>query len=218
MDNPDLFSSAEALRFGWQQTRSNLKSLLPIAVVAAALAFLQQALRGPPGMARALVLTVIQLLQAGVTMIWIAAALRLHDGHRFEWQQLLDSLDGYFAFLLTAVLYALIIAGGLILLIVPGVLWAIKYSFAGFVVVDRRLDPISALRESARITQRQRGRLFWFGLALLGINLVGALAFGVGLFVTVPTSYVAGAWVYRRLEAHAGSTSHLDLTTPLPVH
>ena len=216
MDNPYIFTSAEALRFGWHETRAHLKSLLPIAFVAAFLALLQQAVQGPPAASRMLAATIINLVQVGVTMAWIVAALRLHDGQAFDWEVLVKRLDGYLTFLLTAVLYGLIVAGGLILLVVPGVYWAVKYAFATFLVVDRQIDPLTALRESGRITEGQRGRLFWFGLALLGINLLGAIAFGVGLFLTIPTSYLASAYVFRRLEAQA--PAHLDAGTPSPVH
>jgi uncharacterized membrane protein len=216
MDNPYIFTSAEALRFGWQQTRAHLKSLLPIAFFAAFLALVQRAIQGQPTVARGLAATLIDLVQVGVTMTWTLAALRLHDGQPFDWNELAKRLDGYLSFLVTAVLYGLIVAGGLILFIVPGVYWAVKYAFATFLVVDRQLDPLTAIRESGRITDGQRGRLLWFGLALLGINILGAIAFGVGLFLTIPTSYIAAAYVFRRLEAHA--PVHIDAGTPSPVH
>jgi Protein of unknown function (DUF975) len=217
METPRIFTTTEALQFGWQQTRANLKTLLPIAVLAAFLALLQQALRGPPDGLRALVSLGIQLLQVGVTMLWIHAALRLHDGEKLQWPQVFDGINGYFTFLLTAVLFALIVAGGMILLIVPGVLWAIKYGFCTFVAVDQKCDPLSALRESGRITDGQKGGLLVFGLALLGLNILGAIALGIGLFFTIPTSYLAAAWVYRRLEAHAGSAAHFH-DVPSPAH
>jgi hypothetical protein len=45
--------------------------------------------------------------------------------------------------------------------------------------------------------------LFLFGLALGGINILGALVFFVGLFATIPTSMVAYAYVYRTLAGDA---------------
>jgi len=216
MDNTYIFTRAEALRFGWQQTRAHLKSLLPIAFFAAFLALVQRAIQGQPGVARGLAATIIELVQVGVTMTWIVAAIRLHDGQPFDWNVLAKRLDGYLTFLLTAVLYGLIVAGGLILLVVPGVYWAVKYAFATFLVVDRQIDPLTAIRESGRITEGQRGRLFWFGLMLFGVNMLGAIAFGVGLLLTIPTSYLAAAYVFRRLEAHA--PAHIEAGTPSPAH
>jgi uncharacterized membrane protein len=217
MESPRVFTSAEALRFGWNITKGNLKPLLAIGFLAAFLALLQRALQAHPDGLRMLMSFVVQLAQVAVALIWIRAALRLHDGKPLATHDLLDGLDGYFTFLLTAVLYGLIVAGGMILLIVPGVIWAIKYGFATFVTVDQHLDPLAAVRESGRITEGQKGHLFAFGLALIGVNLLGALALGVGLLVTIPTTYLAAAYVYRRLEAHAGATVSVAPGPALPV-
>jgi uncharacterized membrane protein len=214
MDNLRSFSSAEALRFGWDTTRAHLKSLLPIGVAAAFLALLQQSLGGP-GFLRFFLSGLLQILQAAVTMVWIRAALRLHDGKPIGWSDLTDGLEGFFTFLLTWLLYGLIVAGGLILLVVPGVFWAVTYGFSTWAAVDRTLDPVSSLRESSRITRGHRWQLFGFGLYLIGINLLGAMALGIGLLVTVPTSFIAAARVYRRLEAVA--PAHIDLTRPAPI-
>jgi len=43
--------------------------------------------------------------------------------------------------------------------------------------------------------------LFLFNLLLILINLLGAICLLIGLFVTIPTTMVAWAFVYRRLLA-----------------
>jgi len=64
-------------------------------------------------------------------------------------------------------------------------------------------SPMEALRESRRLTKGHRKSLFVFGLLCLGANILGALALGIGLFVTIPTTVIATAHVLRRLQAHA---------------
>jgi uncharacterized membrane protein len=44
-----------------------------------------------------------------------------------------------------------------------------------------------------------RYKLFFLMLFLFALNLVGAMFFGLGLFITVPVSVVALTSVYRRL-------------------
>jgi hypothetical protein len=48
------------------------------------------------------------------------------------------------------------------------------------------------------------------------VNLLGALAFGVGLLVTIPTSFVAAAHVLRRLQARATDAAQGERLTPAP--
>lgn len=202
---PRPFSSEDALRFGWTTTKANLKPLLLIGLVGAFLALLGQALSGdgPANGLRALMLLAVQVLQVALTMVWIRVALSLHDGQRLEWTRLPGLFSDFFTFLLAWVLYGLVVGVGFILLIVPGVIWALKFGFSGFLVVDRKLDPIAAFRESSRLTDGLKGQLFGFALLLIGLNILGALALGVGLFVTVPTTFIAAAYVFRRLQARA---------------
>src|SRR5690606_24140896 len=93
----------------------------------------------------------------------------------------------------------LMVGVGLVLLIVPGVILAVVYAFYGFVIVDRGEPVLAALQRSAELTRGHRGELFLFGVVLLGLNLLGALAFGIGLLITSPVSLIAAGYVYRRL-------------------
>jgi hypothetical protein len=54
---------------------------------------------------------------------------------------------------------------GFILLIVPGVYFALRFQLFGFLIVDKGLGPIEALKESWRLTEGKVGN--FFGIALL---------------------------------------------------
>ena len=218
------FSSTEALRFGWKKMTENLKPLLIIGAVGAFLALLNQALMGSGnryGLAPLLGLAV-QVLQTAVTLAYVRVALRLHDGQAVDVSHPADLLANFLTFLLTSVLYGLIVAAGFILLIVPGIVWGLKFAYAPFLVVDRKLDPIEALRESSRLTQGVKWQLLVFALLMCAVNCVGAIAFVVGLLVTIPTTFIAAAFVFRRLQTRAGerlpAPTHIPpLATPPPA-
>ncbi len=213
------FSSEEALRFGWTTTKANLKPLLLLGLVGAFLMLLGQALngegRGPSGGLQALMLLLVQVLQVALTLVWIRVALKLHDGQRLEWSNPAALLGDFFTFLLTWILYLLVVTVGFVLLVVPGVIWGLKFGYSSFLVVDRKLDPIEAFRESSRLTSGVKGQLFWFALLLFGLNLLGAIALGVGLFVTVPTTVIAAAYVFRKLQARAAQRVQPSPPAPL---
>ena len=85
------------------------------------------------------------------------------------------------------------------MLIIPGIIWGIKFQFFSYFIVDKGLGPIEALKRSSTITKGAKWDLFLFGLLVWLINLLGALCLLVGLFATIPTTGVAMAFVYHKL-------------------
>lgn len=102
-------------------------------------------------------------------------------------------------FLLSIVLM-IVILFGLLLLIVPGVIWSLKYMFAPYLLIDDHLSFSEAMSASDRMTRGIKWQLFGFGLATLGLNLLGLLALGLGLLVTIPVSALAGYVLYTTLK------------------
>ncbi len=102
---------------------------------------------------------------------------------------------------------------GLVLLIVPGIIIALAFSLSGLLVIEKGLGPIEALKESVRLTKGHRFDLFKLSLANLGINILGACAFIVGVFVTIPVTELAFVNAYRKLSKGAGikKDSHTEV-------
>jgi hypothetical protein len=73
----------------------------------------------------------------------------------------------------------LAVAGGCLLLIVPGVIVALVLSVAGQVCVAERLGPIESLVRSAALTKGNRWRILGFYLAVAGIFLAISVAQGL---------------------------------------
>jgi hypothetical protein len=96
-----------------------------------------------------------------------------------------DMLAGFRRFLpllATYFLYAAIVCIGLLLFVIPGIIWAIKYAFAPLVVLDQSLGPIDALGKSGEITSGYKGKIF--GAFLVVYLLVIILSFST-LFVAI---------------------------------
>jgi cytochrome b561 len=208
------FSPAEALRIGWRTTISNLKLWLVLGAFGAFLSMLGQALSKPPAGPHVLLGVGVHVLQTGLALLCARVALRLYDGKPVALGKLSELLSDFFTYLLTSVLFGLVCALGLALLIVPGVLWGLKYGFATWIVADQKTDPFDALHESARLTHGVRGKLFVFALLAVGMNLLGTLALGIGLLVTLPTTLIAAAHVFRRLQATAPARAAAATSTP----
>lgn len=141
------------------------------------------------------------LLQIGEMNIFLHAKSRL-DSLRIEdmW------VPRYFwKYLGTVLLSSVCTFFGFLLFVIPGIILMTGWIFAVFLVIDRDLRPVAALRESWRITRGNKWRVFLLLLLILLINLLGALCFFVGLFVTTPVSILAMAHAYRTLEAKTTS-------------
>ncbi|MGQ0569421.1 MAG: DUF975 family protein [Armatimonadota bacterium] len=114
-------------------------------------------------------------------------------------------------------IYAVFVAVGFVLLIIPGIILAARLSLYGFLMVDKGLGPRAALTRSAELTQGAVWDLFVFGLLLFGIVVLGALALFVGLFVALPTILMASAYVYRKLLAQAEGSAATPAPPPVPA-
>lgn len=106
------------------------------------------------------------------------------------------------------ILAGLIIFGMLLLLIVPGVIWAIYYTFAIYVVALRGINGKAALDYSKRLVRGQWGRVFGIGLL---INLLALLAaFIIGFVIAIPFAFFLGDYIIEIL-----SSTVVDLVTGL---
>lgn len=140
-------------------------------------------------------LVVMVFLQLGM----ISIVLRLHDGKTAPWGDLFSQADLILPYFGSTIFYLLAVAGGLVLFVVPGIVALISFRFYVFCMVDHRLRAVEALRQSAAVTRGYRWDLLGFFLAVLLLNLAGLAAFGVGLFVTIPVTFLAEAHAYRFL-------------------
>lgn len=202
MDNKS-FSGEKALSFGWNTFKKNAGFLIPLALIPFAISFasnlLQKSLEEVAIMSAIIGLAswiLSMLVQIGIIKI----SLKFVEGVKSEFSELFSGSQLLLNFILTSILYGLIVVAGFILLIVPGVIWAIKYQYSLYLVVDKKMTPMQAIKESGRITSGVKWGLLGFSIIILLINFVGILALGLGLLVTTPVTFLAVAHVYRQLE------------------
>lgn len=88
-----------------------------------------------------------------------------------------------------SLLIFLIVSLGLIMLIIPGIYFAVSYVFAHLFVWFYDKDPGEAIRLSKITVSGNFGQIFLLFLILAGINLLGLMALGVGILLTMPFSF-----------------------------
>ncbi len=133
-----------------------------------------------------------------ISMGVINIGLKLVDGEKAKYKDLFyyKPILNYF---LASIAQGFIVIAGFILLIIPGVIFAVRLQYINYLIVDKNAGPIEAIKKSWNITRGSTWNLFFLGILLFLINILGVLCLLVGLFVTVPLSLLANTFVYRKL-------------------
>ncbi len=76
---------------------------------------------------------------------------------------------------------------------------AVRLIFYPFFIVDKNCDSMESLRLSWHATQKHFWFLCLFFFVMGLINLLGVIAIGLGLFITIPVTILATTYVYLRL-------------------
>lgn len=94
----------------------------------------------------------------------------------------------------------------MLLLIVPGIIAALRYSQTFYLLADNpSLGPLEAIRESKQLMVGRKWKLFCLGLRFLGWSLLCMLTCGVGLIWLAPYMAVSHARFYDDLREPAVS-------------
>jgi len=209
------FSKSEAVRFGWNTTRSNFGFFVGLLIVVGLIYFIPDfaaKLLKKDAPALSFIISIVSwILGIVVQMGLIKIALRFCDNQKAKLADLFSCLPLFFKYLFGSILYQLIVLGGMILLVIPGIIWAVKFQFFDYFILDKKLGPIEALKQSSAITRGAKWDLFFFDLLLGFINFLGAVCLLIGLFASVPTAMVAMAFVYRKLLAQKETSQALEL-------
>lgn len=210
------FSKGEAISFGWGIAKKNFWFFAGLLVIVGVIRFIFGALYNlSTDSALSFLLWAMSLVVSTIISIGLVKiSLKIHDGQKAEYQDLFSSYGLFLKFLLASALYGLISLAGFILLIVPGIIWSIKFQFFPYFVIDKGMDPVASLKESAKITKGNKWNLFLFGILLGLINLLGVIVVFIGLFWAVPTTMIAMVFVYRKLSAQMESPSAVSPQIP----
>lgn len=98
---------------------------------------------------------------------------------------------------------------GTLALVVPGLYAATVSLYAPFLLLDRAMSPLEAFRLSHRTVHERLIEHVGLVVVLALVNLGGLLPLGLGLFITVPFTFVALGVAYGRFLGYAGGVDRL---------
>ncbi len=101
--------------------------------------------------------------------------------------------------IVTSFVFTLAFMLGMLALIVGSYVVMLGCFFAQFLTIDKNISGIAALKASWRITEGHKLNLLGFFLVANLLNMVGMMACGLGLFITIPMTMVAVVTIYDSL-------------------
>ncbi|MBR1463596.1 MAG: DUF975 family protein [Prevotella sp.] len=119
-----------------------------------------------------------------------------------RYERLFDGYKDFVRVFLAEFLVAFIICIGCLLLIVPGVIFALMFSMTDFILKDdKEISCIDAMKQSAAMMKGHKTQLFWMELSFIGWAILSILTLGIGLFFLMPYICSTLAHFYEDLKA-----------------
>jgi hypothetical protein len=119
----------------------------------------------------------------------------LHLAHLARRNEQIEFADLFMGFnkardliLLNLLIFCIVLVG-FFMLIIPGVYFAVSYVFSHFFVWFYDREPYQAIGLSRKVVSGNFGQIFLLLLILAGINLLGFMALGIGILLTMPYSF-----------------------------
>jgi uncharacterized membrane protein len=129
------------------------------------------------------------LLGGPVMASYFHLAHLAHRGQQIDISDFFRGFDKAGSLILLSLLIFLIVMLGLIMLIIPGIYFAVSYVFSHLFVWFYDKEPTEAIRLSKLAVSGNFRQILLLFLILAGINLLGLMALGVGILLTMPFSF-----------------------------
>ncbi|RMF97190.1 MAG: DUF975 family protein [Candidatus Schekmanbacteria bacterium] len=195
-------SIKEAFAFGWNTTKSNLGFLIPAYLII----FIAPLIPGFLGMFagnNAFVGIIVFLLSFILSLLMqmgsLKIVLKFTYGEKPVYDDLINTYPLIVKYLLALIVVCIIVGAGMVLLIIPGIILMLALQFFAFVIVDKEVGAIEAVKKSYAITKGHWLNIFLFNLLFSFVSFIGFLVIGIGALVSIPVAMLAYAHFYRQL-------------------
>ena len=148
------------------------------------------------------------MLGVGFTSFCLKAA----RGAAAGFASLFDAFENFIHLLLLQILISVFVFLWSLLLVIPGVIAAYRYSMAVYIMLDDpSKGPMECIRESKQMTYGYKGELFFLDLTFLGWYLLTLIPF-VSVYVE-PYIRLTKSNYYRALSGRWEAPEHVDVSS-----
>ncbi|MBQ8893012.1 MAG: DUF975 family protein [Clostridia bacterium] len=145
---------------------------------------------------------VTSLLIAGpLTVGWAIISLKVIRGEKFELVHLFDGFKNFVPAFLLGLVNSIFIALWSLLFVIPGIVKAYSYSMSYYILAEHpEMTQSEARKESMRIMQGNKWRLFCLEFSFIGWMILVLLTFGILSFWVVPYMEASVAAFYEEIK------------------
>jgi len=131
--------------------------------------------------------------------------LKAVRGERIEIRDIFSVFQkNYWNAVIANIVVAVIVGMGLVMLVVPGIIFACRLAFVPSLVVDEEMDVMDALRVSWDMTRGYGWQIFLMGFLAFFIVIAGLIALFVGVFISAMWISAAFATMYHSVALKNG--------------
>jgi hypothetical protein len=127
--------------------------------------------------------------------------LRSARGESLQVKDIFHVFKNYSNAVFGNLLVAVIVGVGFMLLIIPGIVFACKLPFVSYLIVDKKMDAVTAVKTSWHMTHGHAWQVFLIGILAFFVALLGLILFGVGLILSIMWIRLAFASLYYAVSA-----------------
>ncbi len=130
---------------------------------------------------------------------FVRMTLQAARGEDPEFGLLFSGADRFLPTLGASLLAGVVMCLGCAMLIVPGVLVMLAFSFATYYVIDAGMGPMQALDASVKATRGQWGEVFLLWVLFTLATVAGTLCCCIGLLAALPLGQLAVTYAFIRV-------------------
>ena len=145
--------------------------------------------------------TLVTIIVGIANIAYYKYLLNFVRGKSCEFNDIMDTIKSrWVQILLVETLMGIIIFLFSLLLVIPGIIKALAYSMAGFIVVDTDLEAKDVLKKSKEMMNGYKWDYFVFGLSFIGWFILVPFTIGILLIWLIPYMLVSMALYYEKLK------------------
>lgn len=182
---------------GLRQVKPHIWTLLASVIVFLLFGALGSSFHGAEQTEFSAMATLYQFLVLGpVTFGWYYVFLKAARDDAPETGDILQGFRDYVNVVIANLLMTVAIGIGFLLLIIPGVILACRLVLTPYLVMDRKIPAVDALKESWRLTTGHGWTVFSMMLLAIPIIIAGLFVFGIGVLFSIIWIGLAFAALY----------------------
>ena len=192
IENGFEVNASDYVQKGWEMFTEHIGEFIGFTLIVLAASFASSKMGAFGSL---LISAVAASLYAGYSI----AAFRLITGKPFQFSDFFQGFNYFLPLFLAGLASGILVAVGMALLLLPGIYLAVGYMLTTYLVIDHRMEFWQAMETSRKIVTKNWFGFFVFALVLFLVNLLGVLALGIGILVTIPVTSCAAAIAYKEI-------------------